>query len=137
MNPFTEDTLVQQTTADYLFNDLGWDESVYAFDEKFGENGTLGRDTEQEVVLVRYLRKKLEELNPNLPEEAYRDAVRKILESSSSQSILNTNRARDQVLRNGVEVIFRNEKGERNKKRLRIFDFEIPENNHFLIVREL
>jgi len=137
MNPFTEDTLVQQTTADYLFNNLGWDESVYAFDEKFGENGTLGRDTEQEVVLVRYLRKKLEALNPNLPEEAYRDAVRKILESSSSQSILNTNRARDQVLRNGVEVIFRNEKGERNKKRLRIFDFEIPENNHFLVVREL
>jgi len=136
-NPFTEDTLVQQTTADYLFNDLGWDESVYAFDEKFGENGTLGRYTEQEVVLVRYLRKKLEALNPNLPEEAYRDAVRKILESSSSQSILNTNRARDQVLRNGVEVIFRNEEGERNKKRLRIFDFEIPENNHFLIVREL
>ncbi|VEN72691.1 Type I restriction enzyme R Protein [Candidatus Desulfarcum epimagneticum] len=137
-NPFTEDNLVQQTTADYLFNDLGWDKSVYAFDETFGENGTLGRNNEREVVLVRYLRKKIEALNPNLPEEAYRDAIRKIQrEGGASQSTLTANRGNDQIFRNGVEVIFRNKRGERNKKRLRIFDFESPENNHFLIVREL
>ncbi len=137
MNPFTEDTLVQQTTADYLLKDLDWDESVYAFDEKLGVDGTLGRESEQEVVLVRYLRVKLEELNPNFPKKAYRDAIRSILESSSSQSILSTNRAKDQLLKNGVEVVFRNENGERVKKRLRVFDFETPENNHFLVVREL
>ncbi len=34
--PYTEDTLVQQTTADYLRDELDW-ESVYAYDnEDFG-----------------------------------------------------------------------------------------------------
>jgi type I restriction enzyme R subunit len=35
MNPhlYTEDTLVQQTTADYLEHQLGW-ESVYASDRE-------------------------------------------------------------------------------------------------------
>ena len=137
MNPFTEDNLVQETTANYLVNDLGWDESVYAFGETFGENSILGRNSEQEIILVRYLRRKIEELNPNLPEDAYRDAIAKIQEIGASQSILSANRAKDDILRNGVEVTFRNKKGERNKKRLRIFDFEAPENNHFLVVREL
>jgi type I restriction enzyme R subunit len=133
----SEDILVQQTTADYLLNELGWDESIYAFDEKLGVDGTLGRESEQEVVLTRYLHKKLMELNPGLPKEAYRDGVRKVLENSSSQIIVNTNRAKDKLCRDGVEVVFRDEKGERIKKRLRIFDFETPENNHFLVVREL
>jgi type I restriction enzyme R subunit len=137
MNLFTEDTLVQQTTAEYLLNDLGWDESVYAFDEKFGTDGTLGRESELDVVLVRYLGMTLKKLNPGLPAEAYKDALRGVLERSSSQSILNTNRAKDQLLKNGVDVVFRNEKNERIKKRLKLFDFKCPDNNHFLVVREL
>ena len=45
MNPFTEDTLVQRTTADYLHDHLGWD-LVYAYNEEtFGPEGTLGRRT--------------------------------------------------------------------------------------------
>ena len=37
---YTEDTLVQQTTADYLRTALGWD-VVYAYnDETFGPEGT-------------------------------------------------------------------------------------------------
>ncbi|HHL34328.1 MAG TPA: type I restriction endonuclease subunit R [Desulfobulbaceae bacterium] len=137
MNQFSEDTLVQQTTTDYLLRELNWDESIYAYDEKLGPDGTLGRESEQEVVLTRYLRRKLVELNPGLPDEAYRDAIREILASSSSQLILSTNRIKDELCRNGVEVVFRNYKGERTKKRLRIFDFRNPENNHFLVVREL
>lgn len=57
---YSEDKLVQQTTANYFKDKLGW-ESVYAYnDEILGLNGTLGRISEREVVLVRYLRKALE-----------------------------------------------------------------------------
>ncbi len=43
MTYLNEDTLVQQTTTDYLKNQLGW-ESVYAYNqETFGPNGLLGR----------------------------------------------------------------------------------------------
>ena len=66
MSAFNEDTLVQQTTADYLHDVLGWD-SVYAYNEEtFGPGGTLGRASDREVVLTRYLRAALEKLNPGL-----------------------------------------------------------------------
>ena len=42
---YTEDTLVQQTTAEYLTHNLAWDESIYAMDEKLGKEGTLGRES--------------------------------------------------------------------------------------------
>ena len=39
--PYTEDTLVQQTTAEYLERQLGW-ESVYAYNnEDFGRRACL------------------------------------------------------------------------------------------------
>jgi type I restriction enzyme R subunit len=90
--PFTEDTLVQQTTAEYLRDELGWD-TVYAFDtETFGPEGTLGRRDDREVVLTRYLGEALVRLNPELPQKAYQEAIRQIVEYPVTQSILQVNR---------------------------------------------
>ena len=51
MNAYTEDTLVQQTTADYLEQKLGW-HSVYAYNnEDFRPNSLLDRTSDREVVL--------------------------------------------------------------------------------------
>ena len=42
---YSEDQLIQKSTADLLENELGW-KSVYAFDkEVLGPIGTLGRNT--------------------------------------------------------------------------------------------
>ncbi|MDD4456545.1 MAG: HsdR family type I site-specific deoxyribonuclease, partial [Syntrophotalea acetylenica] len=134
---YTEDTLVQQTTAEYLEQKLGW-QSVYAYNnEDFGPNSLLGRSSDREVVLTRTLRKKLEELNPGLPQEAYDDAVRQITALTATQSLIATNREKYNLLRDGVQVAFRNGKGERVKERLRVLDFANPQQNDFLCVREL
>lgn len=137
MNAMTEDHLAQETTAKYLLHDLQWDESIYAMYEVLSKEGTLGRTSETEVVLNRYLGQKLIDLNPGLPMEAYEDALRIVNEYSSSSVLLATNREKDNLHKNGVEISFRNEKGERVKKRLRLFDFDNPSANHFLVVREL
>jgi hypothetical protein len=48
---YSEDTLVQQTTADYLRDELGW-ESIYAYDqENYGENSLLGRTNRKQTVV--------------------------------------------------------------------------------------
>ena len=134
---YTEDTLVQQTTADYLERQLGW-ESVYAYNnEDFGPDSLLGRTSDHEVVLTRPLREKLVELNPGLPQAAYEDAVRQITATVTSQTIVATNREKYALIRDGVQVTFRNDTGERVRDRLRVFDFDDPTNNHFLCVREL
>jgi type I restriction enzyme, R subunit len=137
MTPYTEDNLVQQTTAEYLEQKLGW-QSVYAYNnEDFGPNSLLGRASDREVVLIRPLRKKLSGLNPGLPDDAYDDAVRQIVATTAIQSLIATNRDKYNLIRDGVQVTFRNNKGERVKERLRVLDFTNPFNNDFLCVREL
>ncbi|MBF0435749.1 MAG: type I restriction endonuclease subunit R [Magnetococcales bacterium] len=132
-----EDILVQETTADYLQRELGW-ESVTAYNaETFGPEGSLGRVDDREVVLTRYLGEALVKLNPGLSETAYQEALRQILAVSVSQSPLQINQEKDKLLRDGVQVAFKNDKGERVKQRLRVIDFDNPDNNHFLIVREM
>ena len=61
---YSEDLLIQKSTAELLEKELGW-QSVYAYDsEVLGEQGTLGRKTQSEVVLTRHLRLALKRLNP-------------------------------------------------------------------------
>lgn len=134
---YTEDTLVQQTTADYLEQQLGW-KSVYAYNnEDFGFDSLLGRASDREVVLTRVLREKLVALNPDLPDAAYDDAVRQITATIASQPLVATNREKYALVRDGVQVTFRSDKGERVRQRLRVFDFDEPGDNDFLCVREL
>ncbi len=102
---FREDDLVQQTTAEYLRDELGW-ESVYAYnDETFGPEGTLGRRDDREVVLTRYLGEALVKLNPDLPQAAYQDAIRHIVEHSLSQSPLQINQEKYDLLKDGVHCV--------------------------------
>jgi type I restriction enzyme R subunit len=135
--PYTEDTLVQQTTADYLEQQRGW-RSVYAYNnEDFGPGSLLGRNSDREVVLARALREKLAALNLGLPAVAYDEAVRQITAIVASQTMAATNREKYAQIRDGVLVAFRNDKGELVRQRLRVIDFDAPENNDFLCVRGL
>lgn len=134
---YSEDTLVQQTTAAYLEQELGW-EAIYAYNnEDFGPDSLLGRKSDREVVLTRTLLAKIEELNPGLPVTAYDDAVSEIVTVSTAQTMAASNREKYELIKDGVQVTFRNAKGERVRRRLRVIDFDHPENNHFLCVREL
>ena len=106
---YTEDNLVQRTTAEYLAEQLGW-ESVYAHNhEDFGPESLLGRASEHEVVLVRTLRRALAELNPGRPEAAFDDAIRQLTATIGTQSIVVANRAMYALIRDGVPVTYRND----------------------------
>ena len=137
MNAYTEDNLVQKTTAEYLVNSLGWNESVYAMQEVFGAAGTLGRTDEGEVLLVRYLRPALERLNPGLPAGVYGDAIRILSDTSVSESLDAINREKYKLLLDGIPVRYTTADGTKKKVFLRVFDFANPADNHFLCVREL
>jgi len=125
MTHLNEDTLVQQTTTDYLKDKLGWD-SVYAYNqETFGPDSLLGRKSDREVVLTRYLREAIKKFNPKLPETAYDEAVRQVVDYSQSQSLLSSNFDKYKLFKDGVLVSFQGEHGEIKKERLKIFDFDV------------
>jgi hypothetical protein len=95
---YNEDTLTQQTMADYLSNELGWD-SVYAYNtETFGPEGTLGRKSDRDVLLTRHIGEALHRLNPGLPDEAYMNALRQITDTLGFQSIVQTNREKYELI---------------------------------------
>lgn len=134
---YSEDGLVQKTTIDYFKYNLDW-KTVYAYNtEILGENGTLGRKSEKEVVLVRYLKQALKKLNPGLPEEAYESAIEIITENNVSKTLIDINKEKYKLFKKGVKVQFKNKTGELTEEKLKIFNFREPEQNSFIAVREL
>ena len=104
---YTEDQLVQKTTADYLRDVLGWD-SVYAYNvEELGIDGTLGRESQPAVVLVRHLRQALVELNSGLPDAAYDDAGQQIAAGSISKSMVQRNQEKYTLFLGGSTLGYR------------------------------
>ena len=133
----SEDRLVQRTFADHLRDQLGW-ESVYAYNsETFGPQGTLGRTSEREAVLVRDLRAALARLNPDIPEVAQEQAIEKLARVDFTRSLIQQNRECYGFIRGGAPVEWRDEFGVVRHERAHVVDFRNPENNRFLAVREL
>ena len=126
----SEDRLVQQTFADHLRDRLGW-ESVYAYNaETFGPQGTLGRVSERDVVLVR-------ELHAELPESARAQAVEMLTRIDFARSLIQHNREFYSFIRGGVPVEWRDATGETRHAHAHVIDFRDAARNRFLAVREL
>jgi type I restriction enzyme R subunit len=135
---YSEDNLIEQTAIDLFHHQLGWDTSIAFNKETFVEGGTLGRMSKKEVVLKRIFFEKIQEFNPGLPQKAYEEAYEKLMEESITKSLEEINFEKHLLLRNGIPVDFINEKGEQVKnKTLKVFDFENPDSNNFLAVRQL
>src|SRR6266581_4572807 len=133
----SEDRLVQQTFADHLRDRLGW-ESVYVYNaETFGPQGTLGRASERDVVLVRDLRAALARLNPDLPESAREQAIEKNTRIDFARSLIQHNRECYGFIRGGVPVEWRDASGETRHAHAQVIDFRDAARNRFLAVREL
>ena len=133
----SEDRLVQQTFADHLRDRLGWESLCTYNAETFGPQGTLGRTSERDVVLVRDLRAALARLNPDLPESAREQAIERITRIDFARSLIQHNREFYGFIRGGVPVEWRDVSGETRHAHAHVIDFRDATRNRFLAVREL
>jgi len=85
-HPYTEDQLVEQP-AIALLAELGW-ATVSALDEVLGVEGTLGRETKSEAVLVARLRAALTRLNPDVPPVGITGAIDQLIADRSAMSVV-------------------------------------------------
>jgi type I restriction enzyme, R subunit len=130
----TEDALVEQP-AMQLLRDLGW-EVASGFDEVLGSDGTLGRDSQAEVVLGHRLRSAVRGFNPGVPDEALDSAVQILTESRSAMDRVRANREVYRLVRDGVKVGTEIE-GRREKVTVRFIDWDNIEANDWLAVSQL
>ena len=134
---YSEDQLIQKSAADLLENELGWT-SVMAWDaEVLGEAGTLGRKSYHEVLLVRHFCKALKALNPWMTEKQLAEAVERMTERMSSQTLMQINEQKYQYIKDGIPVTRVKPNGEMEEVKAKVIDFASPRKNEFLCVREL
>jgi type I restriction enzyme R subunit len=134
MNDYSEDSLVEQPAIE-LLSKLDW-KTANCFYEKFGENGTLGRETSSVVVLIPRLRAALVHLNPDLPHEAIVLAIEELTRDRSVMSPSNANREVYRLLKNGVKVSFRGKENDETIKNVRVIDWNEPSNNDFFLASQ-
>jgi type I restriction enzyme R subunit len=137
---YSEDGLVEAASEEVLL-DLQWqvktawhNEALSTQDDRC--DGLLGRANKSEVILIRYLKQALVKLNPELPETAYQHAIDQLIQVEADKSIGATNKTKHALLTKGVQVSYQDDNGKLQKKRLKVFDFNNPTENHFLAVRQ-
>ena len=134
---YSEDQLIQKSTADFMEKELGW-KSVYAFDqETLGVNGTLGRNNYHEALLSSHIGKALKRLNPWLTEKQQQECIERLTEYMSSQTLMQINEQKYKLIRDGIPVTRVKPNGETEEVRAKVIDFASPDKNEFLCVREL
>lgn len=132
---YGELALVEAPAID-LFARLGW-RTANLYTETFGKDGTEGRQSESEVILVRRLHVALERLNPALPADAYQQAIDELTRDRSKQLPANANREFYRLLRDRVKVRVPDEHGNPQTVDLKVIDWEHPENNDFFLAQQM
>ncbi len=133
---YTENELVQGSAAE-LLTKLGWDVKMAGSGETLGDNGTLGRKSYREVLLTRDFREALSRLNPWLKDTQAGEAQKTLENCLSTSSLMQVNEEKYLMIRDGIPVSIRQPDGRTDTKHAAVIDFNNPENNHFLAVREL
>ncbi len=133
---YSESTLVEES-AIREFEKLGYT-FLNCFNEKIGLDGkgTLGRKTKSEVLLFRKLREAIKKLNPEICPETEDLAIRELEKDRSRLSPVKANQEVYSLIKNGVKVKVRNEKGEIEDQTVKIIDFENLENNDFFLASQ-
>ena len=134
---YSENILVQNSAGNLLQHVLGWDVHFAYNKEVLGENGTFGRKSYKDIVLTRYLRLALFDNNDWLTEDHCENAIKTLLSYSSTSTLMQINRDKYSMLREGIPIKISNPNGEQEDKRVRVFNFAQPDENHFLAVKEM
>ena len=164
LKDYSEDILVQENAAE-VFESLGWD-SYLAYDNDTKEtleifskvipnqvrndmkvglqadnrHVFLGRENQEQLLLKPYLIQALKDNNDWIKDDETALEIVKVLETyplvSDINMIVEQNKKFYELLRDGVSIDTRNENSEMVSRSAKIFNFERPEKNCFVAVRE-
>jgi type I restriction enzyme, R subunit len=134
---FISEDQIEQALLQHLQHQLGYDVLNCYTDDPDDVNDGSGRADKRDVVFVDRLRNAALRLNPGVPESAIDDAVSKLLEKRQAMTAVAANHEIDNLIRDGILIQFENKEGRTQDERIRVIDFQDPENNEFLAVSQL
>lgn len=132
---FSEDGLVEKP-AIALLESLGWSH-LNLYDETFGVDGSSFRDTLRDPYLTKTLRTALARLNPGLPQDALDLAFDALTQDRASMVPMAANREVLELVRDGVDVEYRDDDGGMAKERVRVIDWRDLGANEFTLISQV
>src|SRR5437870_3881431 len=127
-----EQALVQKLQHLYGFDSL----DCYTEDPEDLNDGSH-RANKRDVILVDRVKEAAIALNPHIPAKAIDDALEQLLDRRQAMSLVAANREIYNLLRDGILVEFDNAKGQKQQGRVRLIDFNQPNENRYLAVTQL
>lgn len=134
---YSENILVQNSAGDLLHDELGWDVKYAYNTEELDQEGTLGRASYHEVLLKRYFCQALKKFNPWLDAHQTSEAVKLMEQRLSTSTLLQINEEKYFLIRDGIPVTVKKSNGQIDTRRAMVIDFQHPEENNFLAVKEM
>ena len=128
---YLSESVVEQAALDW-FRGLGYD-VVGGPDMPPGPQSL--RESYADTIFPSVVRGALDRLNPNLPTDALDDAFRRLTRPEGS-NLEARNRAFHRLAVDGVTVEYRDDQGAIRGAPVRMFDFEQPSNNDWLVVNQ-
>lgn len=101
------------------------------------EKQLLGRKSLKEVVLTDRLKAQLQLLNKYIPETCIDFAISELTKSRAIMAPVLANKEVYELIKNGVQVTYKNEQGREENDYVRIIDFGPDNENDFLVVTQL
>ena len=127
-----EQALLRKLKADYRFDVLN---CFTARPEDL--NDRSGRTDKRDVIFKDRVRKAALHLNPGIPEPAIDQALARLFDKRRAMSLVAANREIDGLIRDGIPVEFENAQGKKEQDRVRVIDFNRPDENRYLAVSQL
>jgi type I site-specific restriction-modification system R (restriction) subunit len=141
MSMYTEYVLVEQPAIDLFERQLDY-KTINAYYEKFGPQGTLGRQDASEVVLIPRLRTALKHINqkyfsPETLDQAVESAIEKLTRIRLVE-LPAANQEIYELLKNGVKVKVPREDGRGDEiETVHVIEWKHPKENDFLLVSQM
>ena len=132
---YSEQQLIEKAAIE-VFESLGYFHQN-CYEERFGRDGTLGRETSTEVVLVPRLKDAIKKFNPTLPETSVTLAIEELTKDRSTLNLTVANKEIYKSLRDGVKVSVRKDDGSEEQEVVKVIDFDSPDNNDFFLASQL
>ncbi len=132
MKNLNEDTLSEQPVIGWL-KEMGYE---YRPGPEIAPGSIfMARDSFREVLLTNQLKNTIRRLNPSLSDKSINEAVR-IFSTYHHPDLEFANREIYSMIIGGIKIEVRDEKGEERGLRVKLIDFDNPQNNDFLVVNQ-
>ena len=137
MPNFISEDQIERALVQKLQHLHGFDVLECHTDDPEDLNDGSNRAKKSDVILVDRVREAAVRLNPNIPAKAIEDALESLLDRRKAMTRVAANQEIYHLLRDGFPVEFDNAKGQPQKERVRLINFNESDQNRYLAVTQL